>query len=88
MDGLSGGAGDGRCDVRILCRDLCGQSGLSNQDPAAFAGTNMLLFHWYTRQGLHHWDHVSAPPGFMRAAGGASMVFWAGVITAGRWIGF
>lgn len=53
-----------------------------------FAGTNMLLFHWYTRQGLHHWDHVSAPPGFMRAAGGASMVFWAGVITAGRWIGF
>lgn len=53
-----------------------------------FAGTNMMLFHWYTRKGLHHWDHVLTPPRLMRAAGGASMVFWAGVITAGRWIGF
>ncbi len=53
-----------------------------------FAGTNMLLFHWYTRKGLHQWDEVNSPPPFMRLAGAASFVFWTGVIAAGRWIGF
>lgn len=53
-----------------------------------FAGTNMLLFHWYTRKGLHQWDGVATPPVGMRVAGAASMIFWTGVIAAGRWIGF
>ncbi|HEX7874049.1 MAG TPA: DUF6644 family protein [Sphingobium sp.] len=53
-----------------------------------FAGTNMLLFHWYTRKGLHQWDSVQTPPSYMRIAGGASFVFWTGVVVAGRWIGF
>lgn len=53
-----------------------------------FAGTNMLLFHWFTRKGLHQWDGVRAPPTAMRLAGCASIAFWCGVVCAGRWIGF
>lgn len=53
-----------------------------------FAGTNMLMFHWFTRKGLHEWDNVLRPPALMRLTGCASILFWCGVVCAGRWIGF
>jgi len=52
----------------------------------AFA--NMLVFHAITLRGIHDWDRTKMPPWPVRAAGGLSLLIWAGVVACGRWIGF
>ena len=52
------------------------------------AGLNMAVFHVTTERSIHHWDEHPSTPLMAKAAGGLSLVFWIGVIAAGRWIGF
>lgn len=51
------------------------------------AGLNMVLFHMLTWPGVRHWD-LARPPLAARLAGGLSLLFWIGIVAAGRWIGF
>lgn len=52
----------------------------------ALAGTNMLVFNLTTRRKMTAANRK--PPIAARLAGGASLLLWAGVVAAGRWIGF
>jgi hypothetical protein len=52
------------------------------------AGANMALFHLTTERSVKHWDEDPSTPRMAKVAGGLSLVFWFGVIAAGRWIGF
>lgn len=54
----------------------------------ALAGLNMLLFHLGMFRSVHLWDDAASPPYGARIAGGLSLLFWIGVVTCGRWIGF
>jgi hypothetical protein len=54
----------------------------------ACAGINMLIFHFITWKSVANWDNATATPGAAKLAGALSLVFWIGVIAAGRWIGF
>ena len=51
------------------------------------AGINMALFHWLGTRHLETWDG-KRPPNSARFAGGASLLLWATIVAAGRWIGF
>jgi hypothetical protein len=51
------------------------------------AGINMLVFHWLGTRHLAAWDRKE-PPRLAKFAGGASLLLWAGIVAAGRWIGF
>lgn len=51
------------------------------------AGINMLVFHWLGTRHLAVWDRKE-PPRLAKFAGGTSLLLWAGVVAAGRWIGF
>jgi hypothetical protein len=53
------------------------------------AGINMLVFELITARSMPKWDDGSVSvPMAGRIAGFLSLFFWAGVIAAGRWIGF
>jgi len=52
------------------------------------AGTNALIFHAMNRRTLPAWDERSALPIRAKLAGLASLLLWAGVVVAGRMIGF
>ena len=52
------------------------------------AGTNMVIFHAVTERSIHHWDEHPSPPMVAKVTGALSLLFWCGVIAAGRWIGF
>ena len=52
------------------------------------AGANMAVFHLVTQRSIEHWDEHSSTPVGAKIAGGLSLLFWFGVVTAGRWIGF
>jgi len=52
------------------------------------AGTNALIFHVMDRRALASWDERGALPIRARLAGAASLLLWAGVVAAGRLIGF
>ena len=52
------------------------------------AGTNMVIFHVVTERSIHHWDEHPSPPMVAKVTGALSLLFWCGVIAAGRWIGF
>ncbi len=52
------------------------------------AGVNMLVFHLASGRSLEHWDEHPSPPLAIKAAGALSLLFWIGVVAAGRWIGF
>ena len=52
------------------------------------AGANMAVFHVATERSIHHWDEHPSPPMLAKVAGALSLIFWCGVIAAGRWIGF
>ena len=54
----------------------------------ALAGINMLVFHFRTYRGVDAWDRAPVTPPLARAAATLSLVFWIGVVTLGRWIGF
>ena len=51
----------------------------------AFA--NMALFHFRTFRDAEDWDAAATTPVAARLAGAASLLLWAGVVLAGRWIG-
>ncbi len=52
------------------------------------AGINMLAFHFLTYRSVGRWNHDSITPPLARLAGMLSLVFWIGVVTLGRWVGF
>jgi hypothetical protein len=51
------------------------------------AGINMALFHWLGMRHLGAWDRAQ-PPWHAKLAGGASLLLWTSIVTAGRWVGF
>jgi len=51
------------------------------------AAVNMAVFHLSTSRRIAQWDTEGTPPLASRAAGASSLLFWIGVILAGRWIG-
>ncbi len=52
------------------------------------AGINMLVFHFLTYRSVGSWDRDAVTPPSARLAGMLSLVFWIGVVTLGRWVGF
>jgi hypothetical protein len=54
----------------------------------ALAGLNMLAFHFITWKTVPAWDKDAPTPAGAKLAGALSLVFWIGVIAAGRWIAF
>ncbi|MEO8098961.1 MAG: DUF6644 family protein [Acidobacteriota bacterium] len=52
------------------------------------AGANALYFHMKTQSTWAQWDNLRMPPPQARMAGILSMVFWAGVVFAGRWTAY
>ena len=53
----------------------------------ACAGANMAVFQRRAGRDMALWDPAATPAG-AKIAGGLSLLFWIGVVTAGRWIGF
>jgi hypothetical protein len=53
----------------------------------ALAGLNMAAFQFGASRSMSIWPNRSTPMA-AKVAGGLSLVFWIGVIAAGRWIGF
>jgi hypothetical protein len=51
------------------------------------AGINMMVFHRLGTRHLPAWDRHE-PPRLAKFAGGTSLLLWAGIVAAGRWIGF
>ena len=54
----------------------------------ALAGLNMLAFQLLTLKTVDSWDASPSTPGRARLAGALSILFWIGVVVAGRAIGF
>lgn len=52
------------------------------------AGINMAVFHFGAWKMVHHWNTTLPTPRAARFAGGLSLLFWIGVVVAGRWVGF
>ena len=52
------------------------------------AGANMLAFHRFTYRSVAAWDVNAPTPPAAKLAGGLSLLFWIGVVTCGRWVGF
>ena len=51
------------------------------------AGVNMALFQFRTFRDIAEWDNAAVTPVAARVAGATSLLLWAGVVLAGRWIG-
>lgn len=51
------------------------------------AGINIAIFHFHTLRTVGAWDRALSAPFKAKAAGAVSLVCWAGVMFAGRWIG-
>ncbi len=54
----------------------------------ALVGLNMLAYQFVVSRDLPAWDAGGATPRAARLAAGLSLVFWTGVVTCGRWVGF
>ena len=54
----------------------------------ALAGINMAVFHVSAFRAVHSWNMAFPAPVAARAAASLSLLFWIGVVVAGRWIGF
>ena len=52
------------------------------------AGINMAVFHLGAWRAVHAWNHTLPTPRAARYAAGLSLLFWIGVVVAGRWVGF
>ena len=51
------------------------------------AGAKMALFQFWTFRDIEDWDEAAVTPVAARVAGATSLLLWAGVVLAGRWIG-
>ena len=51
------------------------------------AGVNMAVFQFRTFRDIDDWDNAAVTPVAARVAGATSLLLWAGVVLAGRWIG-
>jgi len=54
----------------------------------ALAGLNMCTFHLTVYRNVHKWDNTPSPPRWAKMVGTFSVTLWAGVLVAGRLIGF
>ena len=54
----------------------------------ALAGLNMAIFHFTAYRVAHDWNFTFPTPQSARIAASLSLLFWIGVVVAGRWIGF
>ena len=54
----------------------------------ALAGVNMAVFHLTAFGAAHDWNFALPTPQAARIAASLSLLFWVGVVVAGRWIGF
>ena len=52
------------------------------------AGINMAVFHFGAWKAVHTWNSTLPTPRAARTAGWLSLLFWIGVVVAGRWVGF
>lgn len=52
------------------------------------AGVHALVFHFVVRRNVAAWDDGRRLPIGAKVAGAVSILIWAGVVTAGRFIGF
>jgi len=52
------------------------------------AGLNMAIFHFTVYRGVSKWDETATPPLTAKLVGTFSVLLWASVVVAGRWIGF
>jgi hypothetical protein len=52
------------------------------------AGLNMMVFHFTIYVSVQKWDTAASPPLWAKMVGTFSVLLWAGVVVAGRWIGF
>ena len=52
------------------------------------AGINMAVFHFTVYRGVTKWDESAATPLSAKLVGSISVLLWASVVVAGRWIGF
>jgi hypothetical protein len=52
------------------------------------AGLNMSAFHLTIYSKVAKWDNEPSPPVWAKIVGTFSVILWAGVVVAGRWIGF
>ena len=54
----------------------------------ALAGINMAIFHLTAYRAVHNWNMTLPAPVAARVAASLSLLFWIGVVVAGRWVGF
>ena len=52
------------------------------------AGLNMGVFHFTVYRRVGDWDKAESTPFGAKLVGSFSVLLWAGVVAAGRWIGF
>lgn len=52
------------------------------------AGINMAIFHFSAFRAVHKWNMSFPAPVAARVAASLSLLFWIGVVVAGRWVGF
>ena len=52
------------------------------------ASVNMAVFHFTVYRRVREWDKAYTTPLGAKLAGSFSVLLWAGVVVAGRWIGF
>jgi len=52
------------------------------------AGVNMSVFHFTIYRSVSKWDQAISTPLWAKLVGIFSLLLWAGVVIAGRWIGF
>jgi Family of unknown function (DUF6644) len=52
------------------------------------AGLNMAVFHFTVYRRVGEWDKAESTPLGAKLVGSLSVILWAGVVMAGRWIGF
>jgi hypothetical protein len=53
----------------------------------ALAGLNALIFHSFAYRGVKRWE-IGGTPFAAKFAGALSILFWFGIVAAGRWIAF
>jgi hypothetical protein len=52
------------------------------------AGMNAVFFHWTAYRSVNKWDAAPSTPVGAKVAGALSILFWFGIVAAGRWIAF